>query len=159
MCTGGIKWGLILLSVACGSVQSGIRAYDEQCRERRIPPKSGTLQVYMSYPYCSGCVEQISALLKKQARAHHLKPVYLLHYSGRVGTSDCLNGQGILARTRLGYPLVKPAYILRDSTLISGLGSGINLRISNNLLLPQDSLFNGMRLRSDQVLRFLERRR
>ncbi|MBU6324064.1 MAG: hypothetical protein KJS92_01130 [Bacteroidetes bacterium] len=159
MCTGGIKWGLILLSVACGSTQSGIRVYDDQCRERSVPTKQRTLQVYMSYPYCSGCVEQISALLKLQAGAHHLKPVYLLHYSGRVGPPDCLNGQGILARTRLGYPLVMPAYILKDSAVISGAGSGINLCIGDSLLLPQDSLFNGMQLRTDQVMRFLKRER
>lgn len=114
--------------------------------------------MYMSYPYCSGCVEQISALLKLQARAHHLKPVYLLHHTGNGGKTDCLNEQGILARTRLGYPWVKPAYIFRDSAAIARVGSGISLRIGDKLL-PQDSLFNGMRLRSDQVMRFLQHKR
>jgi len=157
MYSGGIKWVLILLCAACSSAKSGIRVYDDQCREQRIVPKERTLRVYMSYPYCTGCVEQVSELLKEETGRHHLKPVYLLHYSGGNGETDCLNGQGILARTRLGYPLVERAYILKDSVELSLVRSGINLCIGNTFLV-QDSLFNGMKLRSDQVLRFLKRK-
>ncbi len=158
MYSGGIKWVLILLCAACSSAKSGIRVYDEACRERLIVPKERTLRVYMSYPYCTGCVEQVSTLVKLLAPIHHLKPVYLLLYSGSKGEPDCLNGQGILARTRLGYPFVERAYILKDSAELSSVRSGINLRIGDTFLV-QDSLFNGMKLRSDQVLEFLGRRR
>ncbi len=159
MCTKGIKWLLMLICAGCSSAKSGIQVLDEQCREKYIRNKPQNLLVFMSYPYCRGCVEQISELLKEEAARHHLKPLYLLHYSGSKGETDCLNAQGMLARTRLGYPKAKPVYMLKDSLLISALPSGIHVQRGDKMWLRQDSLFNGMQLRRERVMEFIVKKR
>ena len=75
----GIKWLLLISCAACSTMQSGIRVLDEQCRTKYIQRNERQLLVYMSYPYCSGCVTQLSELLQKKAAAHRIKPVYLVY--------------------------------------------------------------------------------
>ncbi len=156
MCTKGIKWVLILICAGCSSAKSGMQVLDAQCREKYIRHSPKNLWVFMSYPYCRGCVEQISELLKQEAGRHHLKPFYLLHDPGRNSETDCLNAQGMLARTRMGYPNAKPVYLLKDSLLMAALPGGIHLQRGDTMWLRQDSLFHGMQLRRERVLRFLE---
>lgn len=157
MCLSGIKWLLLISCTACSTAKTGISVLDEQCREKHIKRNDRQLLVFMSYPYCSGCVTQLSELLQKQAPAHRLKPVYLVYEPNRKpkSASDCVYSQALLALTRQNYPAVRRAYTLRDSSVLSEVTHGMALQRNSNLLLPHDSMFHGIQLQAERVKAFL----
>jgi hypothetical protein len=160
MCLSGIKWLLLISCTACSSAKSGIQVSDEQCRRKYIQRNERQLLVFMSYPYCSGCVTQLSELLRNQAPAHRLKPVYLVYEPNRrpKPVSDCLHSQALLALTKQNYPAVRKAYTLLDSNARSGITHGMVLQRNGSMQLSHDSMFHGIQLQAERVKEFLGRK-
>ncbi len=156
----GIRWLLLVSCAACSTMQSGIRVLDEQCRTKYIQRNQRQLLVYMSYPYCSGCVTQLSELLQQEAAAHRLKPVYLVYEPNRKlkAPTDCVYSQALLAQTKQNYPAVHKAYMIRDSSVLSGITHGMVLQWNDSMRLSHDSMFHGIQLQAERVKEFLDYR-
>jgi hypothetical protein len=144
MCTGLIKYiGLLILTItACRSVDK-IHVLNGACQSRNLVVAQHDLLVVASYPWCKGCVEQISESLSAPIY-QTIKPIYFCRNT-ILSQNPCAQNQTILESAKALFPHIDKLYLLNDSLAGLPANGGIHLH-SYGKWLPHDSLFHGMYL-------------
>lgn len=153
MCTVSIKrwlW-LVFLLTACRSLEV-LQVQDDNCQSQRYPLRRQSVVVLVSYPWCRGCLEQVSGFLAAQEWKAY-KPVYIVR-NALPHANSCLQRQLILQDARSLFPMARPLRLYADSLSALPKWSGINLCFQGQWL-RHDSLFSGMHMDSFRVAAWL----
>jgi hypothetical protein len=146
MCFASIKWlnGWVFLvgCLACSSTEK-VSGLDDRCRTRLQRLHPGRVHVLVTYPWCSACMEQVSAFFASDAGAG-LKPVYLVRSAMRE-TSPCAQSQVIIRSARALFQGTEPMLVLTDTLIARPHKNGLHIGYGGSWLV-HDSLFQGMQL-------------
>lgn len=145
---------LACIALMLGACQTGTKltGMDGNCKTRRLPVREKTIGILVSYPWCSACMEQISAFFSAYDR-ENLKPVYVVRNT-MPDASPCLQGQLILHDAGTLFPTARPLIMYVDSISRLPRMTGVNIFVRNQWI-RHDSLFSGMQLDSGRLANWL----
>lgn len=146
MCTASINWLYIWVflvgCLACSSTEK-VSGLDDRCRTRMQRLHPGRVHVLVTYPWCSACMEQVSAFFASDAGAG-LKPVYLVRSAMREA-SPCAQSQVIIRSARALFQGTEPMLVLTDTLISRPHKNGLHIGYGGSWLV-HDSLFQNMQL-------------
>lgn len=145
---------LACIALLLGACQTGTKltGMDGNCKTRQLPVREKTVGVLVSYPWCSGCMEQMSAFFSADDWKN-LKPVYIVRNT-MPDASPCLQGQLIIYDAGTLFPAARPLIMFVDSISRLPRMTGVNL-FARDQWIRHDSLFSGMQLDSGRLANWL----